>query len=146
MTVRAAPLSCFLLPLVLACGPAVRHSGVNAVPAGTFIITAEQIERSGARTAWEVLQRSAPMLLAEDDENGRPVKLTRRGRSSFKLNDAPAVVVDDVHMPDFRNLDTVDAASINTISIVDGIEGTTYYGTNSGSGVIVIKTKNGRGS
>jgi hypothetical protein len=53
-------------------------------------------------------------------------------------------MIDDVRMPDFRNLDTVDATSINAIYILDGIEGTTYYGTNSVSGVILIKTKNGR--
>jgi len=45
---------------------------------------------------------------------------------------------------DFRALDDIDAQSILTIYIYDGIEGTTYYGTNSGSGVIVIKTKAGQ--
>lgn len=144
MKVRPAALHSFLLPLILGCGASVRHSGSSSPPRGAFLITAEQIERSGARTAWQVIRQSAPMLLAEEDENGRPVKLTRRGRSSFKLNDAPAVMIDDVRMPDFRNLDTVDAASINAIYILDGIEGTTYYGTNSVSGVILIKTKTGR--
>jgi hypothetical protein len=49
-----------------------------------------------------------------------------------------------VRIPDFRSLDDIDAQSILTIYIYDGIEGTTYYGTNSGSGVIVIKTKSGQ--
>jgi outer membrane cobalamin receptor len=144
MKIRPATLHSVLLPLVLGCGASVKHSGSSSLPPGAFLITAEQIERSGARTAWQVIRQSAPMLLAEEDENGRPVKLTRRGRSSFKLNDAPAVMIDDVRMPDFRNLDAVDATSINTIYILDGIEGTTYYGTNSVSGVILIKTKTGR--
>ena len=144
MTVRAVLRHVLLLPLVVGCGASARQSGSGSLPPGAFLITAEQIERSGARTAWQVIRQSAPMLLAEEDENGRPAKLTRRGRSSFKLNDAPAVMIDDVRMPDFRNLDAVDATSINAIYILDGIEGTTYYGTNSGSGVILIKTKTGR--
>ena len=132
-----------LLLIALACGPAVMRNAGPRLPPGTIVITAEQIERSGAHTAWQVLRQSAPMLIAEEDENGRPTKLTRRGRSSFLLNEAPAVLIDDVRMPDFRDLDAVDAASIHAIYILGGIEGTTYYGTNSGSGVILIRTKTG---
>ena len=47
-------------------------------------------------------------------------------------------------MPDFHALDTIEAQSILTILIYDGVEGTTYYGTDAVSGVIVIKTKDGR--
>ena len=52
--------------------------------------------------------------------------------------------MDGVRLPDFRVLDDIDAQSIFTIYIYDGIEGTTYYGTNSGTGAIVIKTKDGQ--
>jgi len=69
--------------------------------------------------------------------------LGRRGRTSFLLDDAPTILIDGVRVPDFRALDDIDAQSILTIYIYDGIEGTTYYGTNSGSGVIVIQTKDG---
>ena len=137
----------FLAPLLLicgACGPAVVRNTADGLPAGTFLITAEQIERSGARTAWQVLKHSAPMLQTTDDENGRPATLRRRGRTSLLFEDPPMVLLDDVHMPDFRNLDTVEAESIAAIYIFDGIEGTTKYGTNSGSGVILIRTKDGR--
>ena len=114
------------------------------VPPGTFTITAEQIERSGARTAWQVLKQHAPMLEAREDRNGRPASLGRRGRASLSLDDSPAILVDGVRIPDFRALDDIDAQSILAIYIYDGIEGTTYYGTNSVSGVILIKTKDGR--
>lgn len=132
-----------LLAAVLGCGRATTPNGGNLAPAGTFLITAEQIEKSGAETAWQVLQRSAPMLQAQNDKDGRPAKLTRRGRSSFLLDDAPAVLVDGVRMPDFRNLDALAAQTIREIAIVDGVEATTFYGTNAGSGVILIKTKDG---
>jgi outer membrane cobalamin receptor len=139
---KALPAS--LVVALVGCGPAVKHDVADHQPSGTFLITAEQIEKTGARTAWQVLKQSAPMLQTSDDRNGRPAKLGRRGRTSFLLDDAPAILLDGVRVPDFRALDDIDAQSIFTIYIYDGIEGTTYYGTNSGSGVIVIKTKAGQ--
>src|SRR5213080_3064853 len=100
--------------------------------AGVQVITAEQIARSGASTAWDVLKREAPTLTLRDTRGGRPGSAGRRGRSSIVLQDAPLVV-----------LDGIPAATILTISIYNGIEGTTFYGTNAVSGVIVIKTKDG---
>jgi len=135
-------VSASLLLGLLGCGPARQSTNTLAAP-GTFIITAEQIAKTGAQNAWQVLQHSAPMLMAQNDKDGRPGKLTRRGRSSLVLDDAPIVLVDGVRLPDFRNLDSVGAESIKAIYIMDGVNGTTYYGTNSGSGVILIKTKDG---
>ena len=127
------------------CGRAVQRDPAARLPAGTFVITAEQIAKSGAQTAWQVVRQQAPMLQAEEDENGRPAKLIRRGRSSFLLDDSPMVIVDDVRLPDFRNLDLIDAQSISALYVLDAIAGTSY-GANSGSGVILIKTKDGRRS
>ena len=138
---KALPASLFVA--LLGCGPAIKHDTTAHLPSGTFLITAEQIEKTGARTAWQVLKQSAPMLQASEDRNGRPAQLGRRGRTSFLLDDAPTILIDGVRIPDFRTLDDIDAQSILTIYIYDGIEGTTYYGTNSGSGVIVIRTKDG---
>ena len=141
---KALPAS--LLVALLGCGPAVHHSASSPAAPGTFLITAEEIEKSGAHTAWQVLRQEAPMLQLNEDRNGRPASMGRRGRSSFLLNEAPVIMLDDVRMPDFRNLDTIEAESIATIYILDGIEGTTFYGTNSGSSVILIRTKDGRRS
>jgi TonB-dependent Receptor Plug Domain len=127
------------------CGRAMPRDPAAKLPAGTFLITAEQIARSGAHTAWEVVRQQAPMLQAEDDENGRPAKLIRRGRSSFLLDDSPMVIVDEVRLADFRNLDLIDAQSISALYVLDAIAGASY-GANSGSGVILIKTKDGRHS
>jgi len=132
-----------LLPL-LGCGPAAQQASNDLLPPGAFLITAEQIEKSGARTAWQVLKQRAPMFQTSEDRNGRPSKIGRRGRASFLLDESPTILVDGVRLPDFRVLDDIDAQSIFTIYIYDGIEGTTYYGTNSGSGAIVIKTKSGQ--
>jgi outer membrane cobalamin receptor len=110
---------------------------------GVQVITAEQIERSGGNTAWEVLKREAPMLSLRDTRSGHPSSAGRRGRSSIVLNDPPVVILDGVRLTDFRALDGIPAATILVISVYTGIEGTTYYGTNAVSGVIVIQTKDG---
>jgi hypothetical protein len=83
------------------------------------------------------------MFLAQEDRNGQPSSLRRRGRSSLYLDDAPMVLLDGVRVPDFRSLDNIEAQSIAVIYIYDGVEGTTRFGTNAGTGVIYIKTKDG---
>ena len=59
------------------------------------------------------------------------------------LDDPPVVVVDGVRLTNFQDLDRIPATTILSITIYTGIEGTTYYGTNAVSGVVVIETKNG---
>ena len=141
-------MKALLLSLTVAlagCGPAARQNIDTAAAPGTFLITAEQIQKSGATTAWQVLKHHAPMLTLREDRNGRPQSMGRRGRSSFVLDEAPMVLVDGVRVPDFHALETIDAHSINSILIYDGVEGTTYYGTGAASGVIVSTSKNGQG-
>jgi len=110
---------------------------------GGKLITADQIERSGSHTAWEVLKHEAPMLTLEEDRNGQPVRIVWHGRSSIYLEDAPIVVLDGVRAADWKVLSQIPAGQIDTINIISGIEGTTYYGTNAASGVIDIHTKTG---
>ena len=126
-----------------ASGPRAHQA---ATPSGTIVITSEQIERSGANTAWDVLKREAPMLTLRDDRNGRPSRMGRRGRSSILLDDAPVVVVDGVRLTSFRDLDRIPASTILSITVYTGIDGTTYYGTNASSGVVLIETKHGTDS
>ena len=129
---------------LLGCGSAIRSNTSSPHPPGTILITAEQIEKSGAHTAWQVLKQDAPILTMREDRNGRPLSLGRRGRSSFMLDEAPMILLDGVRLPDFHALESIDAQTIFTILIYDGVEGTTYYGTDAVSGVIVIKTKDGQ--
>jgi len=136
-------VSASLLLGLLGCGPARQSTNTLAAP-GTFIITAEQIAKSGATTAWQVLKQHAPMLTLREDRNGQPQSMGRRGRSSFLLDEAPMILLDGVRVPDFHALDAIDAQSILSILIYDGVEGTTYYGTGAVSAVIVITSKSGQ--
>ncbi|HYU01208.1 MAG TPA: Plug domain-containing protein [Gemmatimonadales bacterium] len=141
LSLRWAPVTVLGAALLAACATgAYRRADTRP---GVQVITAEQIARSGASTAWDVLKREAPTLTLRDTRGGRPGSAGRRGRSSIVLQDAPLVVLDGVRLTDFRALDGIPAATILTISIYNGIEGTTFYGTNAVSGVIVIKTKDG---
>jgi outer membrane cobalamin receptor len=137
--------ACVVVSLVwaLGCSHATsRHSSAGPNTGGK-LITAAQIERSGSNNAWEVLKHEAPMLTLEEDRNGNPVRIHWHGRSSIYLEDAPVVVLDGVRSADWKVLSQIPAGQIQTINIMSGIEGTTYYGTNAASGVIEIHTKRG---
>lgn len=129
--------------LLSAC--AHMHGTRDAVPSSgdRIFITSEQIARSGASNAWEALKKNAPQLTYRENRQGQPSVLERRGRSSLLLNDAPLLFVDGVQMPDFKNLQSIPATQVASIEILDGIDGTTYYGTGAEGGVILIKTKMG---
>jgi outer membrane cobalamin receptor len=130
------------LPLLDACAHgAARHPAIIQTQSGEQIITAEAIARSGAHTAWEVLKRAAPHYHLRENSRGEPTRMWRRGRSSLVLNEAPLIYLDGVRVPDLRALQLIAASSIEQISILGGIDGTTYYGTNAAAGVIRIRTK-----
>jgi outer membrane cobalamin receptor len=138
---RSAILVAAVVSWTLGCSHATAnrtHTGPNT---GGKVITAEQIERSGSKNAWEVLKHEAPMLTLEEDRNGNPVRIRWHGRSSIYLEDSPVVVLDGVRSADWKVLSQIPAGTIQTINIFSGIEGTTYYGTNAASGVIEIQTK-----
>ncbi len=138
MVPRQRSLVLLLLPLLTACHP---HAATVAPSSDHVVITQAQIERSGARNAWEALKRLAPQFTFRENRNGQPGGLERRGRSSIVLNDAPLVFVDGAELADFRSLNQIPASTLLSIEILNGIEGTSYYGSNAVSGVILFKTK-----
>jgi outer membrane cobalamin receptor len=122
------------------------HPHAASQPVGNggdrLVLTEEMITRSGAPNAWEVLKRLAPQF-RYSERRGQPTTLERRGRSSILLNDAPRVFLDGADVVDFRSLAQIPASTIFSIEILNAIEGTTYYGSNAVSGVILVRTKNG---
>ena len=112
---------------------------------GRRVISSDAIEKSGARTAWEALQRTVPFFTFNDNRSGRPANVEHRGRQSIVLHDQPLVVVDGVELNDFTTLGGMPAGDIQEIEVLTGIDATTYYGTGASKGVIRITTK-GTGS
>jgi outer membrane cobalamin receptor len=106
-------------------------------------IDQERIQRSGARTAWDVLKREAPVMTFRDDRNGRPSRFGWRGQSSILLEDSPLVFLDGVRLADFRMLADIPATTLFDIWVLNAIDATTYYGTDAVAGAVVIRTRRG---
>jgi outer membrane cobalamin receptor len=141
--VRHSSLPFLALGLLVGCHT-FHPSKVTAHNDGDrILITEEMIARSGGQTAWEVLRREAPQLTYRENRNGQAIGMGRRGRGSFVLNDAPMLFVDGVRSADFGALQQMPASNLFSIEILTGIDGTTYYGTNAVSGVILVHTKVG---
>jgi outer membrane cobalamin receptor len=108
---------------------------------GRRVITAAAIEKTGARTAWEALQRTVPFFEFKDGNNGHAGRVEHRGRSSIMLQDQPMIIMDGVELNDYASLVVMPAADIELIEVLTGIDATTYYGTGATKGVIRITTK-----
>jgi outer membrane cobalamin receptor len=128
--------------LALGCAHAARHEHAATKPIGLFI-DEDRIQRSGGSTAWEVLKREAPVLTYRENRYGQPARFERRGRASILLDNPPMVFVDGVRMSDFKVLDELPVSVLRDIWVLSGIDGTTYYGTDAVSGVILVRTKQG---
>lgn len=131
-----------LLGTILLTGCSLRpvdHTGPRA-PQGK-LITAEEIQRSGAADAWEVLQRRGTHLILRETRTGEPGRIWRRGQTTIILRDDPLIVVDGTRLFDVRVLRQVKAHAIYSIRILDGIHGAAEYGSNAANGAIVVTTR-----
>jgi outer membrane cobalamin receptor len=139
----------FVVSILTICA-VVACKSLHPAPAASrdtdrIVITEAMIARSGGQTAWEVLRREAPQLTFGENRNGQATGMTRRGRSSFVLNDSPMVIIDGARNLDIKALQSLPASALMRIEVLTGQEGTTYYGTDAVGGVIIIKTKTGGG-
>lgn len=136
----AAALCSLLASFALGCGLAGRGS-VDEAPYGGQLISEEAIRLSGATTAWQALRSLAPHLDLQENVLGQPTRVSRRGRESVYLREAPLLIVDGAVLADLRELQQIAARDISSIRILTGTEGTTFYGMYAASGVIMIETK-----
>lgn len=122
--------------VVVLAGGCATASGVR----GHFddqVITAAQIDSSGAQTAWDAVRKLLPQLNVDGGS------IIHRGQSSIVLVDAIAVILDGARLADYHAIADIPANTIDTMRFISGIRGTTLYGLNSGDGVLVIVTKRG---
>ncbi|MBI4503532.1 MAG: TonB-dependent receptor plug domain-containing protein [Gemmatimonadetes bacterium] len=104
-------------------------------------VTARDIERSGARTAWDAVRLIAPQISMSETSSGKPGAIESRGQSSFNLSSQPMIFLDGVQIADFRMLGEMPASQIAGIRFMSGIDVSTRYGTGGGNGAILIRTK-----
>jgi len=137
-----------LIPLALGLVTACSHATASGPAAGDIIVTPEgrriitekAIERSGARTVWDALQRTVPFFTFRESSHG-PGRIEHRGRSSIILRDQPIIIVDGTELTDFSMLSGMPASDLFEIEVLSGIDATTFYGTGATKGVIRLWTK-----
>ena len=111
-------------------------------PAGTSIITAEDIERSGAKTAYEIIERQVGVVNKAYGPGGREYggsasRITLRGLDKGTLvlvNGAP------INLMNYNNTEGIPAQVIEKIEIVRGAQ-SAMYGAEAMAGVVNIITK-----
>ncbi len=93
---------------------------------------------------WEALRRTVRYASFGESAGGGPARVHRRGFSSMALIEDTPIYIDHVQVRDLELLDALPAADIERIQVLSGVHATTYYGTNAGDGVILIRTRGGR--
>jgi hypothetical protein len=131
-----------LVAMLVACGPPQRIDS-TVTPDGGRLFTANDIAKMHVSTAWDVMRRIGDFNLQPATE-GMPARVTtRRGHNSLLLAsaDEPVFLLDGVRFEDAGILQQISAGSIAELRIYDGIQATLKQGTNSGAGLIEIRTK-----
>jgi len=135
-------------PLTLLLGIAVAASACRAghinhsQPTGGQFVGTARIAESNARTAWDALRLTVHGIsFLESGRTGAPARMRHRGTSSLLLGDHPLIYIDAVRISDVGVLRSMPAGDLESIRVLSGIDATTYYGTNAGDGVILIRTR-----
>jgi outer membrane receptor protein involved in Fe transport len=117
----------------------------SKVPGKVIVVTAEDIQKLGAKTIQEVLQYQTGIVLYDQIGNEFQSSIDLRGFNGQPVP-ATSVFVDGVRInePDFNstNFDLVPLEAIDRIEIMPGTA--TVFGRNALAGVINITTKRGR--
>jgi len=138
---RIARRALFTAAALLLVGCSIQPRAATPDRSRGELISSEQIARSGARTMWEALVYNVRHTRFTEDGYGNPTHVSKRGSSSIAFRDQIAIFVDNVRIHDIDLLNEMPARSIDRIQVLSGIDGTTYYGTNAGDGVVLIFTR-----
>ena len=126
--------------VIAACGHNVGPRSYD--PPGEQLILPDEIAKSGATDAWEVVRRLTHMTTVST-VGGEPSRMYRRGRGSIMIRETPLVVIDGVPAPDLEILTEVRADQIAWMRVLTGVAGTQRYGASAGAGAVIVKTLDG---
>jgi iron complex outermembrane receptor protein len=119
----------------------------QSLPFGVSVITADEIERSGASTVNEALMRILGIAGRQDFFGGGEYNLDLRGFGSTADNNQ-VVIVDGIRMSEAdlsgTRLAGIPIESVERIEVLRG-SGAVLYGEGATGGVIVVTTKAGAG-
>jgi hypothetical protein len=102
--------------------PAVRSSGYRP----GRLLTAEEIQQNGGRTAWEVLQRSGIPLNFDEDQVEGPSQISLRRRGTSRSG--ALLIVDGAATRDLAILRELHAETIQSIRVIHRFEGSPMMG------------------
>lgn len=118
---------------------------VTRIPAHVTVITAEEIQRSGARTVQEALQQVPGVIVYDQVGNPFESVIDFRGFNGQPTT-GTTVLVDGVRVnePEFNtlNLDLVPLEHVERIEVIPGTA--SIFGKNALAGVVNIVTRRGR--
>ena len=124
-----------------------RPEPLSRAPAAIYVITNEEIRRSGALTLAEALRLAPNLEVAQRD--GLAYAISSRGFNSVEASNKLQVLIDgrSIYSPlqsgVFWDQQQVMVEDIDRIEVISG-PGGTLYGANAVNGVINIITKNSR--
>jgi len=105
-------------------------------------VTGEQVRETQVATVEEALRgRLAGVQITASGEPGRPADVVIRGQN-FLSTSAPLYVVDGMYLRQNPNLDPDD---IESIEVLKDASAAAQYGAQAANGVVVIRTRRGRG-
>ncbi|PHQ28383.1 TonB-dependent receptor plug domain-containing protein [Leeuwenhoekiella nanhaiensis] len=128
--------------VVVGYGVSERASAVGAVR----VITSEELNGATGSAA-QVLQGRAAGVQITGANGAANTQISIRGTASIRGDNNPLIILDGSPVStgagsnDF-NLSQLDAAQIESVSVVKGAAATALYGTRGANGVILITTKN----
>ncbi len=133
-----AALTCLVL---MACGGMRAGGPTGAESARGVVLSRTDISRIGGFTAMEVLERARTHLSIAHTREGRPARITHRGRASLTLAPQVLLVVDGSRVKNgVRMLESIPAKSIDYIQILSAREAALEWGSEAGNGVVVVRT------
>jgi iron complex outermembrane receptor protein len=136
-----------MLPPVVVTSTRLRdvEQPASQVPGKVIVVSADEIEKLGAKTVQEVLQYQTGIVLYDSVGNAFQQTVDMRGFNAQPVT-ATSVFVDGVRVnePDFNtiNFNLMPLEDVERIEILPGTA--TVFGRNALAGVINITTKRGR--
>lgn len=136
---RAPTIGIAVLLAVGGCATGTRDEAAPRQGSGQYV-TADEIRRTGAATAWEALKFTV-RTHRFSDYRGIPVRIqSDRGQGSLVLREDPFVLLDGIRLTDITVLRMIPANNLFSIEVLTGPDATTRYGTSAVAGVILLET------
>jgi hypothetical protein len=127
---------------ISACGARAAADGDPGARSGghTQLLTRDDILASSASNTWELLRQKVRFVHWRESRDGTPRMATRRGNTSGMGPEDVRIMLDGSTVRDLDVLELIPISDLQEIRVYSAVDASTYFGTNSGAGVITIKT------